>query len=170
MLPRPLLESLEARVREADHPREAAVDVMYLIQRECGYLSDDGVELAAGLLGMSPLALEEIATFYDFIYREPVGKLVIHACDGVVCWMSHPGWADRRESVIGYLCRSLGVGVGETTSDGLFTVLPSACLGLCDAAPAMLINGRPYGSLTPESIDRILDELRRAHVAPAIDR
>jgi len=170
MLPRPLIESLEARIRAADDPREAVIDVMYLIQREYGYLSDEGVTAAAQLLDMTPLELEEIATFYDFIYREPVGKLVIHVCDGVVCWMGHHGWLDGSESVISYLCRKLAIRVGETTSDGLFTVLPSACIGFCEHAPAMLINGKPYGSLTPESIDRILDELRREHVELTIDR
>jgi NADH-quinone oxidoreductase subunit E len=169
-MPEALLSRLATRVEGADDPREAVIDVMYMIQQECGYLSDEGVEAAAQVLGMTPLEIEELATFYDFIYREPVGKLVIHVCDGVVCWMGHHGWLDGEESVIGYLCRKLGLRVGQTTADGLFTVLPSACIGHCENAPAMLINGKPYGSLTPESIDRILDELRREHVAPTMVR
>ena len=91
---------------------------------------------------MTPLELEELATFYDFIYREPVGKFVIHVCDGVVCWMFHEG------SVFDYLCQKLGVCAGEVTADGMFTVLPTACIGYCDHAPAMLINGVVYGPLT----------------------
>jgi NADH-quinone oxidoreductase subunit E len=98
--------------------------------------------------------VEELATFYDFIYREPVGKFVIHVCDGVVCWMFHEG------SVFAYLGRKLGVCAGEMTADGMFTVLPTACLGYCDHAPAMLINGVVYGNLTPEKIDAILEKLR----------
>jgi NADH-quinone oxidoreductase subunit E len=100
---------------------------------------------------MTPLEIEELATFYDFIYRRPVGKYVIHACDGMVCWMF------GKESAVSYLCRKLGVEVGETTPDGLFTVLPTACIGYCDRAPAVLINGKLYGPMTPGKIDELLD-------------
>jgi NADH-quinone oxidoreductase subunit E len=79
---------------------------------------------------------------------------VIHVCDGVVCWMN--GY-DR---VVDYLCQKLGIRTGETTEDGMFTLLPTACIGYCDLSPAMLVNGRPYGPLTPEKIDDILDRLR----------
>ena len=160
MLPEDLRQTLRERIDRSEHPREAAVDVMFTLQKHYGYLSDEALRHGAALLGMTPLELEEIATFYDFVYREPVGKNVIHACDGVVCWMRHAGW-EGEESVIAYLCRTLGVGVGETTPDGLFTVLPSACLGRCDSAPAILINGVPYGYLTPERIDQILEQVRQ---------
>jgi NADH-quinone oxidoreductase subunit E len=154
MLPPELLEKLQEEISKVAYPRELALDVMFTLQRHYGYLSDQALEEAAQLLGMTPLELEELATFYDFIYREPVGKYVLHVCDGVVCWMNgHP-------SILDYLCRKLGVGVAETTADGLFTVLPTACIGYCDLSPAMLVNGRPYGSLTPEKIDGILEMLK----------
>lgn len=154
MLPNDLLESLQKEISQAEQPRELALDVMFTLQRHYGYLSDEALEEAAQLLRMTPLELEELATFYDFIYREPIGKYVLHVCDGVVCWMNgHP-------SILDYLCRKLGVGVGETTEDGLFTVLPTACIGYCDLSPAMLVNGRPYGPLTPEKIDGILEMLK----------
>ena len=130
---------------------------MYALQGHYGYLTDEAVLEAAELLNMTPLEIDELATFYDFIYREPVGKYVIHACDGVVCWMF------GEESVVDFLCKTLHVNVGETTPDGLFTVLPSACIGYCDHAPAMLINGSPYVHLTPESLERILEDLRSRH-------
>lgn len=168
-LPQELIETLKTRIARAEEPREAVVDVMYHLQRHHGYLSDEALEQAAQLVGMSPLEVEELATFYDYVYREPVGTLIIHVCDGVVCWMRHGGW-DEGLSVIEHLSRTLGVKPGETTSDGLFTLLPSACIGLCDQAPAMLINGVPYGSLTPDRIDAVLEELRRGSHAPAIDR
>ena len=103
---------------------------------------------------MTPLELEELATFYDFIYREPVGKYVIHICDGVVCWMN--GY----RSVLDHLCEKLGIGIGETTKDDLFTILPTACIGYCDLSPAVLVNGRPYGPLTPDKINDLLQKLR----------
>jgi len=130
------------------------VDVMFALQNHYGYLSDEALEEAAGLLQMSPLELEELATFYDFIYREPVGKYVIHVCDGVVCWMN--GYP----SVLEYLFKKLAIRPGETTEDGLLTILPTACIGYCDLSPAVLINGRPYGPLTPEKVDELLERFR----------
>ena len=114
----------------------------------------EGVREAAELLGMSPLEIDQLATFYTFIYREPVGKYVIHVCDSVVCWMN--GY----ESVWKYLCRKLGIQAGKTTSDGLFTLLKVCCIGYCDRSPAMLINRKAYGNLTAEKIDEILEKLK----------
>jgi NADH-quinone oxidoreductase subunit E len=154
MLTKELLETLQTQNAKVKQPRELAVDVMLSLQQHYGYLSDEALEEGARLLGMTPLELEELATFYDFIYRKPVGKFVIHVCDGVVCWMN--GY-DR---VVDYLCKKLGIRAGGTTEDGLFTLLPTACIGYCDLSPAMLVNGRPYGPLTPEKIDDLLNRLR----------
>jgi len=154
MIPAELLQNLEREIAEAEHPREAAIDVMFALQNYYGHLSDEALEEGARLLGMTPLELEELATFYDFIYREPVGKYVIHICDGVVCWMN--GY----RSVLDHLCEKLGIGIGETTKDDLFTILPTACIGYCDLSPAVLVNGRPYGPLTPDKINDLLQKLR----------
>jgi NADH-quinone oxidoreductase subunit E len=83
-----------------------------------------------------------------------VGKYVIHLCDSVICWM------DGYESLRDYLCRKLQIELGGTTSDGLFTLLPVCCIGYCDRSPAMLINRKVYGPLTPEKIDAILGKLK----------
>lgn len=155
MLPKALKDRLEAEIRNAEHPRELAVDVMFAIQDHCGYLSDEALAEAAAMLGMTPLELDELATFYTFTFREPVGKYVIHVCDSVVCWMN------GCETVRDHLCRRLGIGVGETTADGLFTLLPVCCIGYCDRSPAMLVNRRVYGELTPEKIDGILAKYRQ---------
>ena len=154
MLPNELKESLEEKISHADHPREMVVDVMLALQEHYGFLSDDAVEAAAVLLGMSTLEVEELATFYTFIYREPVGKYVIHVCDSVICWM------DGYESILDYLCRKLDIAVGGTSADGLFTLLPVCCIGYCDLSPAMLINRKVYGHLTPQKIDEILEKLK----------
>ena len=164
MLPKELLEGFQKRIAETDHPRELVVDIMFALQNYYGYLTDEALEEGAHLLGLTPLELEELATFYDFVYREPVGKFVIHICDGVVCWMNGYG------SVVNYLSEKLGIKPGETTEDGLFTLLPTACLGYCDLSPAMLINGRAYGPLTPEKIDDILERLRAETPKPRTAR
>jgi NADH-quinone oxidoreductase subunit E len=154
MIPDELREQLITRISEAEAPREQAINVMYEVQRHYGYLTDEGLQEAAALLRMTPLELEELATFYDFIYRSPVGRFVLHVCDGVVCWMFHEG------SLFDYLCQKLGVCAGEVSADGLFTVLPTACIGYCDEAPAMVINGKFFGNLTPQRVDEILEQLK----------
>ena len=154
MLPNELKESLEKQIAHADHPREMVVDVMLALQEYYGFLTDDAVEAVAALLGMSPLEVEQLATFYTFIYREPVGKYVIHVCDSVICWM------DGFESIRDYLCKKLDIAVGDTSTDGLFTLLPVCCIGYCDLSPAMLINRKVYGHLTPQKIDEILEKLK----------
>ena len=154
MLPEDLKKSLRAKVDAVDHPREMVVDVMFAIQEHYGHLTDEGVEETARLVGMSPLEVEQLATFYTFIYRESVGKYVIHVCDSVVCWMN--GF----EPIKAYLSEKLGIQDGETSSDGLFTLLPVCCVGYCDRSPAILINKKVYGNLTTEKIDRILEKLK----------
>jgi NADH-quinone oxidoreductase subunit E len=154
MLPKDLKERLEDEIKSVEHPRELAVDVMFAIQDHYGYLSDEALAEAASMLDMTPLELDELATFYTFAFREPVGKYVIHVCDSVVCWMN--GYEPVRD----YLCRKLGIALGETTPDGLFTLLPVCCIGYCDRSPAMLVNRRVHGNLTPEKIDGIIETCR----------
>ena len=154
MLPEQLREQLQERIAAEDHPRELVVDVMYTLQGYYGYLSDEAVQDVSELLGLTPLEIEELASFYDFIYREPVGKYVIHVCDSVVCWMH------GHVSIIDYISKTLGISLGGSTEDGMFSLLPVCCIGFCDQAPVMLINGKPYGHLTPEKIDAILMQLK----------
>jgi NADH-quinone oxidoreductase subunit E len=154
MLDEELKNSLIDKIENIDHPRELVVDVLFAIQDHYGFLSDEAVVEAAALLDMTPLEIEELATFYTFIYREPVGKYVIHVCDSVICWL------DGYESIRDYLIEKLGIKMGETTSDGLFTLLPVCCIGYCDRSPAILINRKVYGPLTPEKLDAILTRIR----------
>ena len=155
MLPYELKLKLGEMIAGAESPREKAIDVMFEIQELQGWMSDEAMVEAAVLLEMTPLELEELATFYDFIYRSPVGKYVIKVCDSTVCWM------DGHQRVIDHISSRLGVPMGGTSPDGLFTILPVCCIGYCDRSPAMMVNKRVYGKLTPEKIDKILDKLAR---------
>ena len=155
MIPETLKISLQARVAAAITAREAAVDVMKELQAHYGWLTDEAVQEAALLLGLSPLQVEELATFYEMIYRRPVGKKVIHVCDSISCWC-----ADC-DGIIRHLKDRLGVGVGGTTADGMFTLIPCCCMGMCGDSPAMSVGGTPYGKLTPELVDQILEKERR---------
>lgn len=154
MIPETLKSSLKARVAAAITPREAAVDVMKELQDHYGWLTDEAVEEAAALLGLSPLQVEELATFYEMIYRRPVGKKVIHVCDSISCWCA------ECDKIIQHLKDKLGVGLGGTTADGMFTLLPCCCMGMCGDSPAMSVGGVPYGRLTPALVDEILESER----------
>ncbi len=157
MLPETLRHNLQEQIARVDHPREMAIDVINVLQDHYGYFSDEALAQAADLLGMSPLELDELATFYTFIYREPVGKHVIHVCDSLICWM------EGEENLVAHLCGRLGIQLGGTTADGLFTLLPVCCIGYCDRAPAILIDRKVHGPLTIESLDRLIDTLRENH-------
>jgi NADH-quinone oxidoreductase subunit E len=155
MLNKELRQALEQKTADADHPQEYVVDVLFALQEHYGYLTDEAVAEAAELVGMSTVAVEELTTFYPFLYREPVGRYVINVCDSVVCWM------DGHESIQNHLMERLGIALGETTPDGLFTLLPVCCIGYCDRAPAILVNKKVYGELTPQKLDALLEKLRR---------
>lgn len=155
MLPETLRNNLQLRIQQVQHPREMLVDVVFALQEHYGWLCDEALQAAAELLEMTPLEVEELATFYTFIYRQPVGRYAIHLCDSVICWM------EGEEKLRDHLCRKLGIAMGQTTPDGLFTLLPVCCIGYCDHAPAMLVNRKVYGHLTPEKIDELLERFRR---------
>lgn len=149
------LDHFRTRAAEIEHPREMLIDVLRAIQDNVGWVPDEGVELTGEILGLSPLQVEEVATFYDKIYRRPVGRRVIHVCDSVCCW------SRGAEEIYGYLQEVLGISPGGTTQDGMFTLLPTPCLGACGTAPAMMIGLTTYGHLTPERVDAILEAERK---------
>lgn len=154
MIPDTLKEELQERVDAAVHPREAAVAVMKEMQQHYGWLTDEALKEAAELLGLSTLQLEELATFYEMIYRKPVGKRVIHVCDSISCW------ALGGESLLHHLAEYLSIAVGETTQDGMFTLLPCCCLGNCGESPTMMVGEAVYGRLTLEKCKEILEQER----------
>jgi len=156
MIPDLLKKKLEQRVATAVTSREAAVAVMKEIQGHYGWLNDEGVTEAAELLDLTALQVEELATFYEMIYRRPVGKRVVHVCDSISCW------AMGGESLLQQLAAHLGIAVGETTGEGMFTLLPCCCLGNCGESPTMMIGNNIYGRLTLEKAVEILQLESRA--------
>ncbi|HWR57808.1 MAG TPA: NADH-quinone oxidoreductase subunit NuoE [Thermodesulfovibrionales bacterium] len=144
---------IEKEIRQNGHKRAAVVEVLKLVQKRRGWVSDEIDDLAVEL-DMTPAELDAVATFYSLIFRKPVGKHVILICDSVTCWIM------EYEKMLDHLTARLGVHLGETTADGQFTLLPVACLGVCDHAPAMMVDETLYTDLTPGKIDAILEEYR----------
>lgn len=132
------------------HRSAAVIEALRIVQRHRRWVSDDAVRDIAGFLGMSPDEVDSVATFYNMIYRKPVGRHVIHVCDSVSCWLM--GYESLKEALV----RKLGVQFGQTTPDGRFTLLPICCLGTCDRAPALFIGDDLYRDLKLEDLDGIL--------------
>jgi NADH-quinone oxidoreductase subunit E len=144
----------EIETEAAHYPRRDAVciDALKIVQRRRGWISDESVRDIAGHIGMSPTDVDSIATFYNLIFRRPVGRHVIMICDSVSCWiMGH----DR---VRKHLQERLGIELGQTTPDNRFTLLPVVCLGCCDHAPAMMVGSNLHSDLDPQKIDVELEK------------
>ncbi len=146
-------ERHEIEQEAAQYPerRSLSIDALRIVQRRRGWISDEALADVAAFLGMSAEALEGVATFYNLIFRKPVGRHVIFVCDSVSCWIM--GYGGVRD----HLKARLGIGLGETTSDGRFTLLPICCLGACDHAPVMMVDRDTHFDVTPAGIDRILE-------------
>jgi NADH-quinone oxidoreductase subunit E len=145
------IESFRSKAKAIAHPHELIVDMLRAIQAFHGWVPDEGVVLTAQTLGILPIEVEEVATFYDKIFRYPVGRKVIHVCDSICCW------ANGADMIADHLQKTLKIDFGQTTSDGVFTLLPTCCLGACSDAPAMMIGLTIHGHLTPQKINEILD-------------
>jgi NADH-quinone oxidoreductase subunit E len=142
-------EITEIEAEAAHYPKREAVciDALRIVQRHRGWVSDESVRDIAEHLSMSPTDLDSVATFYNLIFRKPVGRHVIMVCDSVTCWIM--GY-DRIRT---HLNDRLGIELGETTPDNRFTLLPIVCLGCCDHAPAMMVGSDLHSDLDPQKID-----------------
>ena len=146
----------EIESEAAHYPKREAVsiDALKIVQKHRCWVSDESLRDIAEHIGMSPTDLDSIATFYNLIYRRPVGRHVISVCDSVSCWIL------GCEQVSEHLQQRLGVGLGETTADKRFTLLPTVCLGCCDHAPALMVDGDLHTDLDPLKIDKELENYK----------
>ncbi len=143
-------EAIEAEITHLPDRESAAIEAMRIVQEKRGWISDESLGAIARLLGMSAEALDSIATFYNLIFRKPVGRHVLMLCDSVSCYVMG---CDKVRTAV---CDQLGVEMGETTPDGRFTLLPIVCLGACDRAPVMTIDEELITHLSADSIPDIL--------------
>jgi len=154
LLTKKQIEAFRIKAEKTEHRRELVVDFLREIQDHYGWVPDEGVELVAQTLGVTVMDVEEVATFYDKIYRQHVGRYPIHICDSICCWTR------GGEQIAAHLQERLGIELGGTSADGLFTLLPTCCLGGCGRAPSIMIGRRFHGNLTIEALDQLIDQLR----------
>ena len=134
--------------------RSAILPLMFIVQRERGYLDAPGVVYLANRLGLRITDIWEVATFYSMLHTEPIGKYHIQICKSLSCKiMGEP-------KITEYVCNKLGISPGETTADGKFTVSLVECLGSCGTAPMFQIGFDYYENLTTEKVDQILETLK----------
>ena len=131
-----------------------AIDALKIVQRHRGWISDVSLREIAEFLNISTTELDSIATFYNLIFRRPVGRHVIYVCDSVSCWIM------GADCQLRHLRERLGVSPGETTPDGRFTLLPIVCLGACEQAPVMMVDDDLHTELEPARIDQLLQNYR----------
>lgn len=134
--------------------RSALIPLLYLAQREEGYITEAAMTEIAGILKLTPSQVYETATFYTMLNLKKVGKFHIQVCKSLMCALV------GSDTVIGWIKTKLGIAPGETTADGLFTLSAVECLAACGTAPMMQINDDYYERLTEEKVDRILADLR----------
>jgi NADH-quinone oxidoreductase subunit E len=131
--------------------REAAcIEALKIVQGRRGWVSDNDIKDISEFLGLTRDELDSVATFYSFVFRKPVGRHIIYICDSVSCWVM--GF----EHVLRHIKTRLGIDLGGTTADGKFTLLPAACIGACEQAPALFIDDKIYGNLDENKIDELL--------------
>lgn len=148
------ISEIEDEISHLPDRESAAIDALMIIQRHRGWVSDESLRAAAELLQMSSAELDSIATFYNLIYRQPVGRHVVMVCDSVSCYVMD---ADK---LAGEVQERLGVKFGQTTPDNRFTLLPIVCLGACDRAPAIMIDKDLHGPVTAAELEAIFAEYK----------
>jgi NADH-quinone oxidoreductase subunit E len=143
---------IEAELPRYEQKRAVCIEALKIVQRHRGWVSDEALRDVAQALEMTPDELDGVATFYNLIFRKPVGRHVILVCDSVSCWIM--GYERLRRA----LSARLRIEMGQTTPDGRFTLLPIVCLGTCDHAPALMIDNDLHRDVASEQLDGILEK------------
>ena len=141
----------------ADQKQSAVMACLSIVQQELGYVSAESEKVVADYLGMAPMAVHEVTTFYNMYNQRPVGKFKLNVCTNLPCQLRDV------QAALHHLEKKLGISMGETTADGLFTLQQSECLGACADSPVMLVNDRKMCSfMSNEKLDQLVDGIRAA--------
>ncbi|MCJ7462482.1 NADH-quinone oxidoreductase subunit NuoE [Candidatus Palibaumannia cicadellinicola] len=146
-----LYQAIQQEKNKYEDARAVSIEALKMVQKQYGWVPDSAIQAIANTLGISGSDVEEVATFYSNIFRQPVGRHVIRYCNSVVCYIT--GY----QTIQTKLENCLNIKPGKTTPDGRFTLLPTCCLGNCDKGPTMMINDDTYVHLTAENICQLLE-------------
>jgi NADH-quinone oxidoreductase subunit E len=139
----------------ADQKQSAVMACLAIVQQEQGWVSAEAEEAVAQYLGMAPIAVREVTTFYNMYNQQPVGRFKLTVCTNLPCQLRNG------QHALQHLCHKLGIEEGGTSADGLFTVQKSECLGACADAPVMLVNDRQMVSFMSDArLDELVDTLK----------
>ena len=139
----------------ADQKQSAVMACLTIVQREQGFVSADSEKAVAAYLGMAPIAVHEVTTFYNMYNQQPVGKFKINVCTNLPCQLRNG------QGALMHLVKTLGIEVGETTADGMFTVQPGECMGACGDSPVLIVNNKHMCvRMTDEKLDALVAALK----------
>lgn len=156
MLSDKVVEKINREALRYPTRRAAVKSALRYAQQERGWIDTGVIDEVAHILGLESIEVQEVATFYDLFYTQPVGRHQLRVCTNVSCMLC------GSDEIVAHLREKLGVAPGETTRDGQFTLFEVECLGACGGAPMMMVGDHYYENLSPDRIDRILAELEPA--------
>lgn len=145
------IQAIDHEVSMVPSKKAAVIEALKVVQQNRRWISDESVEAIAAHLEMSAAEVDSVATFYNLIFRKPVGRHIILLCDSISCYVM--GYKKLYEA----LQQQLNIKFGETTADKKFTLLPNACLGCCDHAPALMIDEDLYRDIKMEDLEKVLN-------------
>ncbi len=152
MLSKKEITEIEKNLEQYPNKRAACIEALKIVQRHRRWISDENIADLGELLEMTTDELDNVATFYNLLFRKPVGKHVIYICDSITCYIR------KYKEILEFLNNELGITYGETTPDDRFTLLPIACLGACDRAPVIMIDNDLHTDLTVEKLTTIMEK------------
>lgn len=145
------LAEIRHEMAHYEDPRAASIEALKSVQKHRGWVPDGAIAAIGAVLGIPAADVEGVATFYNMIFRRPVGRHVIKVCDSISCHLT--GYEALAEAIRAHT----GLGYGETSPDGRFTLLPVCCLGNCDKGPTLMIDDDTHGPVGPEAVPALLE-------------
>lgn len=146
------IEQITHELQQVPVKKAACIEALKIVQQQRRWISDESVADIAAILDMSTAEVDSVATFYNLIFRQPVGRHVILLCDSISCYVM--GYTKIKQALVDLL----HIGYGQTTPDDRFTLLPNACLGTCDHAPALMVDNDLYRDIAIADLPQILDQ------------
>ncbi len=147
-------EAIQRSIGHYDDSRAASIDALKIVQNRHGWVPDEAIAAIGSILGIPSADIEGVATFYNLIFRKPVGRHVIKVCDSISCFLT--GYDDLTLAIK----QHLNIDYGQTTTDGRFTLLPICCLGICDKGPAIMIDDDTHGPVSCAQVAPLLEQYR----------